>query len=161
MEQGTRVRPGLWEMFGWLKAHDVPLVVVSAGLVQVIGLVLAREDCALRSGHLLMFVDEGEMAALVGGGDNWSPMVGEYWLGIHDSNVEGAPECDSPTGGCESEFTAWDTTGMEPTENDASKNCVYLKTSEDGSTATWLFGSCSTPRRYVCEQTNARGGAGI
>ena len=112
----------------------------------------AREDCASRGAHLVMFVDEGEMAALM---EERLDSSKEYWLGIHDFNVEAAPECDSATGGCESEFTAWDADH----DNEDQSDCVYMRHDDDAT--KWFFDQCETPKRYVCEQTNASGGAAI
>ena len=46
----------------------------------------------------------------------------KVWIGYHDIDYEGAPVCDTQTGGCESDFAPW----APAHGNGADRDCVYL-----------------------------------
>ena len=132
----------------------------------------ARDACAELGAHLVMFKDASEVAALAAlpfvGADGVKSTLadveeiqtsGGFWIGYHDIVVEGAPECDSSSGGCESTFTNWHDTP----ENKGRADCVYAVISErgpglsSGNDLRWKFDSCDEDAKhhFVCEQTNA------
>ena len=85
--------------------------------------------CAELGAHLVMFSGKGELLAIAKEQSIWgkdeTPLLraaDEVWIGYHDQGTEGAPECDTSTGGCESTYGAW----AWDNENSDRADCVYM-----------------------------------
>ena len=80
----------------------------------------------------------------------------EFWVGYNDIRVEGFPVCDSTTGKCESEYTAWASAydASKPAQwvnAQCSVSAATTKTACESVKGTWTIGRCTENGGYVAD----------